>query len=189
MISAVLHDMPIASLLSFVMTAAVVLLTVRNRKDGALILGGLLLGVIWLAGLFVGLGLKLNFLNFMALPITFGIGVDYAVNYVQRYRQNPDLCPTLALRAGGGAVVLCSLTTSLGYIALLGSKNQAVHSLGLLAVFGEATCLLAALLVVPSLLVLWKSARHKLVSARSGGVAPPSSQVSKSANVALNMSR
>ena len=28
---------------------------------------------------------KLNFLNFIALPITFGIGVDYAVNIVQRY--------------------------------------------------------------------------------------------------------
>ena len=36
-------------------------------------------------GLLVVLKVKLNFLNFIALPITFGIGVDYSVNVVQRY--------------------------------------------------------------------------------------------------------
>jgi predicted RND superfamily exporter protein len=30
--------------------------------------------------------IKLNFLNFVALPITFGIGVDYAVNVMQHAR-------------------------------------------------------------------------------------------------------
>ena len=32
--------------------------------------------------------LKLNFFNFIALPVTFGIGVDYGVNLFQRYRQD-----------------------------------------------------------------------------------------------------
>ncbi len=153
MIAAVLKDMPIASILSFIVTAAVVLLTVRNRRDVLLIVGGLVMGVAWLAGLFFAFKLKLNFLNFMALPITFGIGVDYAVNLVQRHRLNPEGGALSALRASGGAVILCSLTTSLGYMALLGSKNQAVHSLGLLAVFGEMCCLLAAVLVIPSIIL------------------------------------
>ena len=152
MLKVVLHDMPIASYLSFLMTAAVVLATSRYRRDAGLILVGLMTGVLWLAGAFFALQLKLNFLNFIALPITFGIGVDYAVNVVQRYRQNPEAGPLAALHASGGAVTLCSLTTSLGYIALLGSKNQAVHSLGLLAVLGEMTCLIAAMLVIPSVL-------------------------------------
>ena len=34
----------------------------------------------------MGLGVKLNFCNFIAFPITFGIGVDYAVNIMARYR-------------------------------------------------------------------------------------------------------
>jgi hypothetical protein len=112
-----------------------------------------------LAGLFLILGLKLNFLNFMALPITFGIGVDYAVNFVQRHRQNDGALPTHALAACGGAVILCSLTTSLGYIALLESSNQAVHSLGLLAVLGEISCLMAAVLVLPSVLQIVRAKR------------------------------
>ena len=163
MLAVVLHDMPHASYLSFLMTAIVVIVTNRRPKDWVLILFGLLTGVLWLAGVFSALQLKLNFLNFIALPITFGIGVDYAVNVTQRYREAPDAGPVAALRSSGGAVILCSLTTSLGYIALVGSKNQAVHSLGLLAVLGEASCLLAAVLLVPSVVAvtlrrrIWKS--------------------------------
>lgn len=46
-------------------------------------------------------------------------------------------------------------TTMLGYLALLGSVNQAIRSLGLLAVLGELGCLAAATLVLPAYL-LWR---------------------------------
>jgi len=43
----------------------------------------------------------------------------------------------------------------LGYIALAGSMNQAVRSLGVAAVLGEVACLVAAVLVLPAGLLLW----------------------------------
>ena len=52
----------------------------------------------------------------------------------------------------GGAVVLCSLTTMLGYLALLMSINGAVRSFGLAAAVGEITTLLAAVLLLPAVL-------------------------------------
>ena len=52
------------------------------------------------------------------------------------------------IRQTGGAVVLCSLTTTLGYTALLTSVNGAVRSFGTAAVMGEITCLNAAMLVL-----------------------------------------
>jgi hypothetical protein len=159
MISAVLNDMPKASWLSFAMTFLVVAFATRSRRTASLILGSLVLGVTWMAGLFFGLHLKLNFLNFMALPITFGIGVDYAVNFVQRHREYDERYPLRALKSSGGPIVLCSLTTSLGYLALLRSQNQAVHSLGLVAVMGEISCLLAAVLVLPAVLALFDASR------------------------------
>src|SRR5262249_42173616 len=90
---------------------------------------------------------KMNFFNFVAIPITFGIGVDYAVNVMQRVLNGGGVLP--ALRLTGGAVVLCSLTTTLGYLALLGSVNQAVRSLGMVAVLGGGLCLCSALLLRP----------------------------------------
>jgi predicted RND superfamily exporter protein len=104
---------------------------------------------------------KLNFMNFSALPITFGIGVDYAVNVVQRYRADGGRDVIRALRTTGGAVVLCSLTTILGYLALLGSANRAIRSLGLIAVVGEVSCLLAAVTVLPALWLLVERRRDR----------------------------
>src|SRR5262249_51282324 len=92
-------------------------------------------------------------------PITFGIGIDYPVNVYGRYEQERVGGISAVLRGAGGAIILCSLTTSLGYLALLRSHNQAVRSMGAVAVIGEVTCLTAALLVVPAALA-WRQRRR-----------------------------
>ncbi len=153
--NAVLADIPPSVLCSFLATLLVMVLAFRGRPASLVVLGALLVGVGWMAGLLVLLRVKLNFLNFIALPITFGIGVDYAVNIVQRYVQEGAGGALVAVRRTGGAVILCSLTTMLGYIALAGSMNMAVRSLGIAAVLGEVACLLAAVLVLPAGLLWW----------------------------------
>ena len=60
------------------------------------------------------------------------------------------------VRETGGAVVLCSLTTTLGYLALMLSTNQAITSFGLAAAAGEIGCIVAAVLVLPAALV-WRA--------------------------------
>jgi uncharacterized protein len=69
---------------------------------------------------------------------------------MQRYHADGSDDILLALRTTGGAVVLCSLTTMLGYFALVGSQNQGIRSLGEVAVVGEVCCLAAAVLVLPA---------------------------------------
>jgi predicted RND superfamily exporter protein len=110
---------------------------------------------------------KLNFLNFAALPITFGIGVDYAVNVAQRYEADRGKDILSALRTSGGAVVLCSLTTMLGYVALVGSHNAAIRSLGAIAAVGEVSCLLAAVLVLPSVWLILERRGARVAGARA----------------------
>ena len=119
----------------------------------------LLVGVFWTVGTLALMHVKLNFLNFIALPVTFGIGVDYAVNVVQRNEDLDD--PPEVLRRTGGAVILCSLTTLLGYLALVRSVNFGVRSLGVAAVIGEVSCLLAAVLVLPAALIWLRSRAAK----------------------------
>ena len=53
------------------------------------------------------IGLKINFLDFVALPITIGIGIEYAVNIVHRARQQGLDHGREVLGTTGGAVVLC----------------------------------------------------------------------------------
>ncbi len=155
--SAILHDVPRAVAVSILATLCIVALSFRNRRAMSRVMLSLLVGVFWTVGMLALLKFKLNFLNFIALPVTFGIGVDYAVNIVQRELELRD--PLEVLRRTGGAVVLCSCTTLLGYLALARSLNYGVRSLGITAVIGEAACILAAVLVLPAALV-WQRQRR-----------------------------
>jgi hypothetical protein len=60
-----------------------------------------------------------------------------------------------AVRRVGGAVILCSFTTTVGYGSLLFNDQQALTSFGKLAMWGEVACIVAAMLVLPSMLHLF----------------------------------
>jgi predicted RND superfamily exporter protein len=126
--------------------------SVRFVADAAWVLASLGLGVVWFGGLAGALGMKLNVLSFIALPITFGIGVDYATNMLQRRRVDDARSIADVVRTTGGAVALCSLTTILGYSSLLVGQSQALISFGVLADLGEVACLAAALLALPAVM-------------------------------------
>jgi predicted RND superfamily exporter protein len=112
-------------------------------------------GVVWLGGIVGSLPLKLNFMNFVALPITLGVGADYAANIWARMRHDGVARVRSVIAHTGSAVALCSMTTIIGYSSLLLSRNRALRSFGLLADLGEILCLLAALLALPALVRLF----------------------------------
>jgi predicted RND superfamily exporter protein len=165
MIEAIWRDGPRAVVASFAATLVLVMLSFRRGRYRALTLAGLLTGIAWMAGAMTLLKLRLNFLNFVALPITFGIGVDYAVNVMRRYAQEVEAGGAgdpieAAVQETGGAVVVCSLTTIFGYSALLTSANRALNSFGLAAVIGELACVLAAVVGLSAVLVLIERRPH-----------------------------
>ena len=140
------------TLASFAGVVVVVLVLFRVRRQALNVLAALLAGVTLLAGAVIALDIRINFLNFMAFPITFGIGVEYAINVLQRFRENPSDVAAIVSKTGG-AVALCSFTTILGYGSLLAARNQALFSFGIVAVLGEIMCLLTAVLLLPAALV------------------------------------
>ena len=120
-------------------------------------IGSLLVGVIWMLGAAGWVEVKITFLNFIALPITFGIGAEYALNVVSRHQQSGDV--VRAVVSTGSAVALCSWTTIVGYGSLLAARNRALQGFGAMAILGEIACLLAAIIALPSL-VLWLEQRR-----------------------------
>jgi hypothetical protein len=171
MLQSIMTDMPAVLSASLLLTLVAVMVTFRRGRLSLLVLGALLTGVIWLLALLQLLQVKINFINFVALPVTFGIGVDYALNVVQRYGTGEGV--RSAIRNAGAAVALCSLTTILSYLALLGSINQAVRSLGLVAVLGELCCLAAAVLVLPAALLLRERRASRADSCPAPGLDSP----------------
>ena len=169
-LSAVVKEVPRAISLSLGMTLLAVFVTFRRGSHSASVLAALLVGLAAVGAFMYFAKVRINLLNFAALPITFGIGVDYAVNVMQRYHADGATSILYALRTTGGAVVLCSLTTMLGYFALVGSHNQGIRSLGVVAVVGEISCLAAAVLVLPS---WWYLVERRRKTASEPLVQPP----------------
>ncbi|MEO8214825.1 MAG: MMPL family transporter, partial [Myxococcales bacterium] len=163
------RDGPLASLLAFGGVVLTVLLLFRLGIATPFVLGALAVGVAWLVALAMTLHIKINFINFIAFPITFGIGVDYAVNVMARYLRDGTRDVGGAIRGTGGAVGLCSVTTILGYSSLLFAQNLGLFTFGLLAVLGELTCLSAAIVVLPAALLLVRGRPPRAVAT------PPSS--------------
>ena len=153
-ISSMERDGPLASLLAFLGVVATVLLIFRRSLATPFVIGSLMVGVLWLLAVTMKLGIKINFVNFIAFPITFGIGVDYAVNVMARYLRDGGRDVVAAVRGTGGAVGLCSLTTVIGYSSLLVAQNVGLFLFGLLAVLGEICCLTTAVIVLPAVLTL-----------------------------------
>jgi hypothetical protein len=153
MLRAVEVAMPRTLALGLSTTTLVLALFFRGARGTWVAFTALLAGLGWLGGMMSLAGVKLNFMNFIALPVTFGIAVDYPVNFLARLRSEPDGDVLRALGGTGGAILSCSATTLLGYGALLVSDNQAIRSLGLLCVMGELACVTAATLVLPAILL------------------------------------
>jgi len=172
-LSSIERDGPRASLAAFLGVVAVVVLIFRGHRTTVFVVGSLVVGVLYLFAAAMLFGVKINFANFIAFPITFGIGVDYSVNIMSRYVQDvrsmpPDSDPVgAAIRSTGGAVALCSLTTIIGYSSLLIAQNRALYLFGLLAVLGEVCCLSTAIITLPAVLIVFQRRRRRAHAAVS----------------------
>ncbi len=152
------HDAPIMIVISLAGSILAVWLVVGLRRHGAITLICGLSGVIVMIAACALAGLRIHFLDLIALPITIGIGIDYGVNLVASDRDDFGKVPGRLLATTGAAVLLCSFTTSVGYGSLLLSSNGGVRAFGLAALLGEASCILMALVLAPALLARWQGA-------------------------------
>lgn len=164
MIRAMERDGPVATLIALLVVVVVTALVTGNGLTSAAVLGSLLCGIILTVGGAAWLDVRLNFLNFVALPLTFGIGVEYAINIFERIRFEGSIPE--GLRSVGGPVALCSLTTILGYGALIFADNMALQSFGRYAMAGEFACIVTALFVLPAALSLKPTAWKRELKAR-----------------------
>lgn len=153
MIRSIVRDGPIATLASLISVMIVITIMMRPVRLAAMAIATLLMGVMWMIGAAGWGGVRVTFLNFIALPITFGIGAEYALNVVGRYREDRNI--VAAVTSTGAAVALCSWTTIVGYGSLLAASNQAMRGFGMMAILGEICCLTAAVMALPAALAWW----------------------------------
>jgi len=140
-----------AALLIFVAVLAIVALSFRSLRYTLFAVVPLLVGMIWMLGVYPLLGFKLNPINIAVIPLVIGMGIDFGIHLAHRYKVEQEI--GTVYRYTGKGVLLSALTTMIGFgsLGLIGTFGS-ISSMGIILFIGLAACLAASLVVLPALL-------------------------------------
>jgi predicted RND superfamily exporter protein len=145
---------------SFLLVTTLLLATLLSLRLVAAIATTLLIGLAWTAGFAaVAIG-HLNLLSLGFAVLFIGLGVDFGIHFGVRYRELRDRGVSIPAaisetgRSVGSSLVLCALTTAIGFYAFLPTRYAGVAELGLISGTGMFFSLVATLLILPAILVL-----------------------------------
>ncbi len=141
-----------AACYALLMIVPTVLLDFRRLNHTLLAALPMAVGLLQTLGLMGLLDIPLNPANMIVLPLTLGIGMESGINLLHELR-----CQRGRYRGPGNAVMVAvvvnSLTTMVGFGALMIADHQGLQSLGRVLTISMGCCLLCSLLL-PNLLVL-----------------------------------
>ena len=152
------------TLLSAIAVMLMVIIDFQALVPTALALLPLLLSMVWMMGAINMLGMKFNLVNIAAAPIILGIGVDFGVYILHRYKEEHEsegaTIPAV-LAHTGRAIVVSGLTVIAAFTALIFARYQGLASLGIVAAVGIAFAAISAVTVLPAILSLLEKYRKK----------------------------
>jgi predicted RND superfamily exporter protein len=123
-------------------------------------------------------GIPLNPVTATLAALSIGIGVPFTIHVTSRFLEERSLLydGQTAIRRTvaqtGGALAGSALTTAIGFGILVTSTLKPFEQLGYVIVYAIVYSLMAAVLVLPSMLVLWDRLDVARASARSRSLAP-----------------
>lgn len=135
--------------------AAVLLLLIasfRSVKMTMLAFVPFLAGTAGMLGLMALFGRELDFMNVFVALMILGCATSYAVSMLRRFLEDPDRFPQAA-RETGKVVVMATLTAMVGYGSFALSHYPALRSIGYASAIGIGICGVAAITLLPAILV------------------------------------
>ncbi|MEM1332169.1 MAG: MMPL family transporter [Actinomycetota bacterium] len=121
----------------------------------------IVLVLLWILGTMTILGIPYNVVTALITALSIGIGVDYTIHIIHRFTEELEHGNDVAtatrrtLTTTGSALVGSALTTALGFSVLLFSPLAPFQQFGLVTAIVILYALIAAVAVVPPMLVVW----------------------------------
>ena len=183
-ITEALVDSQVSSLLITIVVATLVLMLsfgIENRRPflGVVTMIPVALVVLWTFGLMYLSGIPFGPVTATLTGLAVGIGVPYTIHMARRFEEDRNRFSDLneAIRATmtntGGALAGSALTTAAGFGILITSTLTPFRQLGQVVAYAILLSLIGAVLVLPSLLVLWERWHRKRGLNPSGRIARP----------------
>jgi predicted RND superfamily exporter protein len=134
-----------------IMVVASIVLVFRNWRLCALALLPTFAGLIWTAGLLALAGVELDLFAVFAVVTFVGIGVDYGIHLVHRYRERGDAAQTVAELAP--VILAAAAITLFGYGTLIASSYPPLRSIGLVSAISVCALAVASVILLPALMM------------------------------------
>ena len=147
---------------SIVVIFFILALAFKTLKGAALQIAPLVIAVLILFGIMGFANIDLNYTTALLSSIMIGVGIDYTIHFVWRYREerrNGQAAPDAMRRTihtTGRGIVFNALSVIIGFAALLFSSFMPVRFFGLLMVVIIFACLIGGMLFVPALCMVLK---------------------------------
>ena len=149
-----------AAIASLIMVAVILMLGLRSIQMVLSTLITLVVGLIWTAG-FTAIAIgHLNLISVCFAVLFIGLGVDFGIHVCVRYREmlasgrEHVVALVETARDVGSSVVLCAVTTAIGFFAFVPTDFVGVAELGLISGVGMFISLFCTLTLLPALLSL-----------------------------------
>lgn len=124
-------------------------------------------GVIWTYGIFGLLGITLSPTTSGALAMIMGIGIDFGIQVVNRFKQElrrrkPEEAMKITVKRVFFPMLITVLAALIGFRAMSMGKLTVLGELGNAMSYGVLLCFLAAVTLVPSITLLSEKFARKL---------------------------
>ena len=136
-------------------------LTLRQPALAFIAVGPIVLVLIWVLGTMALLGIPYTLITSIITALSIGIGVDYTIHIIHRYREefahlrNPEKAAIRTLSTTGSALLGSALTTAFGFGVLVASPLLASQQFGITATITIVYSLIVSVLVVLPAMVVW----------------------------------
>ncbi len=134
----------------------------RSPAAGLISAIPLALSMIILFGLMGIFGIELNIATAMLSSIMIGVGIDYTIHFLWRYKEERkngldySEAMTQTLTTTGRGIIFNALSVIIGFSVLMISSFMPVRFFGFLVVVSILACLIGALVLIPALCLVIK---------------------------------
>ena len=165
-ILASLNKMVLSSQFSSIISALMIVFFIiafyfKSIVAGLLGIANLIFSIMINFGVMGFFGIKLDMGSSIVASVAIGIGIDYTIHFLTRYREesrlssDKDIITKNTLLSSGKAIIFNALAVAAGFAVLMKSNFVPIKSLGLLVCLTMITSAFSALTVLPSIIHLF----------------------------------
>lgn len=162
MVGHIVRGQLMSMLLSVLIVGCLVGFLMRSFAAALLAMFPLTLALLLLFGIMGYSGIELNLVTAMLSSIMIGVGVDYTIHFLWRYRNeraagiDPPEAVRRTLTTVGRGIVFNAFSVLVGFAVLVLSAFFPVRFFGLLVAISISACLVGALVVLPAIVIVFR---------------------------------